>query len=254
MDTEELILVGSYKQMKLEHHYLLKNVSEKDLGALIAHISEEIEGFAYPFAGIDTAKVESIAKEVSSKETLINYLERTKPGQLKERLIAACKVKELLPAAESLFIKTILKNAGIGIKPQASNTITDSKEKPEDVIAFIGNAKKWFAAKKLSVDKTTQEWEVAGILSGINFSLMLKVFDFAGVTRDDAKVEGILKGKRKGLAMLAQVIKEMPVDNPYVVCKVCEGVGYSPYLQPKLLSPAYPDIKPPKVKGRKPKG
>jgi hypothetical protein len=75
-----------------------------------------------------------------------------------------------------------------------------------------------------------------------------------------ADVGGIVSGKRKTLGNLCAALSALEPklsggrEDACMVAKVMEEVGYRPYASPDMLTAAYPDIKPPKMKGRKPKG
>jgi hypothetical protein len=165
----------------------------------------------------------------------------------------------LLPAAESCFLNSILVKAGVPFKPAPGEvTVKPAAEQPGDVIAFIGKFGQWVAIKKLGLEKA-QEYEVSAILAGINHTIVNKAFDFSGVVRDDALIASVSAGKRRSLGNLGMCLRELEGklrsddSDAYAVCKVFETLGYKPYASPEMLRDAHPDIKPPKVKGRKPK-
>jgi hypothetical protein len=133
------------------------------------------------------------------------------------------------------------------------------KDELGDHISFIGKYKQWIAIKKLGLE-SVQDYEVSAVLASANHTMINKSFDFADLKKNDAVVDSICKGKRKSYGNVAQALKDLTPklsgtsDDAYVVCKVLETLGFKPYASPDMLTAAHPDIKPPKVKGRKPKG
>jgi len=245
MDREEIILVGEYKNFKSDKHFYVENAKEADVAGILVELSDFIEPFVYQFSGIDTQKIDSLIKVGDGLQASCEFLKSLKRDTL---LPAAQNKSTMLPIAESYLVNQTLKKSGVAFKPKTSTSIKPEVEKPEDVIAFIGNCKGWFAAKKLGVDAKTQDWEVSGILAGINHTIVNKSFDFVGLK------SGEVAGGRKSLSSLATALSQVDASNPYAVCKTCEGFSIKPYASPEMLMDEYPNIKRPKVKGRKPKG
>ncbi len=246
MDRQEIILVGAYKDFISDKHFYVDASSEQEISAILVGLSDHVEPYIYRFSGIDTSKADSLISGVrDGMEGVTSFLKSLKRDSL---LPAANGKNTMLPIVESYVLNRLFKKAGISFKPATTTTAVAEIEKPEDVIAFIGNCKGWFSAKKMSVDDKTQDWEVAGILSGINHSIVNKSFEFAGM-----KGEVGTKG-RKSFGNLVTALLELSNPDPYTVCRTCENFGYKPYATPEILMDEYPDIKPPKVKGRKPKG
>ncbi|MBS3067916.1 DUF2666 family protein [Candidatus Micrarchaeota archaeon] len=245
MDREEIILTGEYKNFKSDRNYYVKEAQNNDIAAILIELSEFIEPYVYQFAGIDTKKIDPLIKAGQGLQSVCEFLKSFKRDLL---LPGAQNKTTMLPIAESYLLNQLLKKAGVSFKPVVSTSFKPEVEKPEDMIAFIGNCKGWFSAKKLGIDEKTQDWEVAGILSGINHTLVNKSFDFAGMKSGEGA------GGRKSLSSLANALSQVDANNPYAVCKTCEGFNIKPYASPEMLMDEYPDIKKPKVKGRKPKG
>jgi hypothetical protein len=187
------------------------------------------------------------------------FLEAKGPGGVKEALLKAVPNPLLLPAADSYFFSRLLASAGVQYKVAAPPSCKPEGEKIEDFVGFVGKFGSWIAIKKLGLENA-QDYEVSGILAGINHTAVNKAFDFAGVKKDDALVASAAGGKRRSYGNVALALKEIEpklsgsAGDAYVVCKALETLGYKPYASPEMLSNAHPDIKPPKVKGRKPKG
>jgi len=255
---DELIFTGQYKDFRLGMRFDLSGKEPKDVAAALSYISERIEPAAFAFSGIDTKKVAEFAKPAGKGVGAVAaFFEKNPAGAIRGTLGSAMKNPALMSVAESYLLNQLLMNAGVPFKA-ASSAITPKEERIEDFIGLIGNYKGWIAVKKLGLEKV-QDYEVSGILSGINHTIVNKAFDFAGM-KDDALVGSVASGKRKSYGNLGAALKELEPkltntpDDAYIVCKVCENVGYKPYASPEMLTNAHPDIKPPKVKGRKPKG
>ncbi|MEW6748718.1 MAG: DUF2666 family protein [Candidatus Micrarchaeota archaeon] len=257
MEKDEIIFTGQYKDFKLGIRFDLSGKSEKDVAAALAYVSEKVEPHAFRFSGIDTDAVDGFAK-ISGKglAAVYDFLEANKPGDIKDALGKALKDPKLMPAAESYLMNRLLAKAGIAFKA-GSNDAKPVDEGVDDFIGFIGKYGKWIAIKKLGLENV-KDYEVSGILSGVNHTAVNKGFDFAGVEKDDATVASVTKGMRKSFnnaaAMLKALEPKLDGGKAYLVCKSLETLGYPPYATPGMLTDAYPDIKPPKTRGRKPKG
>lgn len=261
--AEEIILSGKYKDLALEDHFILDNAGEEDILYILSYLSEKIDPFAYEFSGIETKKIDAYINSLLKGEGLAsaaNVLSGLKPTELKENLLKAAKNdKKFLPIAESYFIHSLLNKAKVLFKfspKMFKSNLSPKKEPQEERIAFLANYKGWLVVKKLKLEKV-QDYEISGILSSINFTIVNKMFDFSKVN-DEAAVDKLVSGKRKSISALAEALKEINESEEkkksYLICKVCEKLGFTPYSSPHMLVNAYPDIKPPKVKGRQPKG
>lgn len=257
---DEIILVGTYKDMKFGTRFNLTGADQKDVARALASISEAIEPYAFKFSEIDMAKIDSLAKP-SGKGigAVYGFLESNRPKELKEALAKSMPDPKLMDVGETYLLNTIMKKSGVKFSiSKAGLTIEQETEKPDDTVAFIGKFGQWISIKKLCVDKV-QDYEVSGILAGIDNTVVNKAFDFFGTKKDDAMVQSIAAGKRRTLGNLAEALRGLEPklsgndDDVYAVCKVCETIGYKPYASPEMLTDAHPDIKPPKTRGRKPK-
>src|SRR5208283_60494 len=176
--------------------------------------------------------------------------------ELKDALAKTVPDPLLLPAAESCLLNALLVKAGVAFKPAISTAMKPAIEEPGDVIAFIGRYGQWVAIKKLGLENV-RDYEVSGILAGVNHTIVNKAFDFSGMVKDDALVASVSAGKRRSLGNLGMCLRELEGklrsddSDAYTVCKVFETLGYKPYASPEMLTNAHPDIKPPKQKGRK---
>jgi len=258
MDRDEIIFAGQYKDFRLGIRFELTGKKPEDVAAALAHISSSIEPYAFKFSGIDTKKIDDFAK-VSGKgiSAVYGFLESRTPGDIKKALGTALPDPKLMSVAECYLFNRILENAGVAFKPSVA-PVKPAEEQIEDFIGFIGKYGKWIAIKKLGLEKV-QDYEVSGVLSGVNHTAVNKAFDFAGVEKDDEAVASAARGMRKSYNNAAAMLKELEPklsgdSAAYLVCKSLETLGYRPYASPGMLTDAHPDIKPPKVRGRKPKG
>lgn len=258
---DEVIFSGAYNDFKLGVRFDLNGVEEKDVAYALDFISSHIEPYAFRFSGIDVAKIERFASpKGKGLQAVCAFLTEIPAGMIKKNLADALPKQELMSAAESYLFNQLLTKAGVAFRiGNLNSSLKPSEEKPEDVIAFIAKYKDWVSVKKLGLENV-QDYEVSGILSGINHTVVTKIFDFAGVNKDEALADSIAKAKRKSYGNLLGALRELEPkltgepEDAFVVLKVFEKLGYKPYASPEMLTDAHPDIKPPKVKGRKPKG
>lgn len=257
---DEIIFTGEYKGFRLGIRFDLSGKEPGYAASALAYISERIEPHAFAFSGIDTRKIDEFARpDGKGIGAVAAFFEKNPTGAIREALAAAMTNRDLMPVAESYLLNQLLTKAGVQFKAAPSPAVVPKEEKIEDFVGFAGKYKEWIAIKKLGLEKV-QDYEVSGILSGINHTIVNKAFVFAGMKKDDAAVDSVVKGRRKSYGNLAAALRELETkltggpDDAYLVCKVCENLCYKPYASPDMLTAAYPDIKPPKVKGRKPKG
>lgn len=252
---EEIVFTGAYKGLDLGVKYDVSGKDEKEVSTVLADISEKIEPQAFALSGIDVKSIDGFVdfkgKGISG---ICDYL-TNKSTEWNRWAKANIPKKELMPVAESYLFNKLLREAGVAFKPNGGSSIKPVSEEKGDVIAFIGRYKSWMAIKKLGLDNV-KDYEVSGILAGINFTLVNKGFDFSGVEKNEDKVNAITKGKRKSYGNAIMCLEDVKSEgeNPYLVSKVLEALNYRPYASSHMLTSAYPDIKPPKVRGRKPKG
>lgn len=248
---DEIMITGKYKDFSIGMVYDLDGADEKTVSGILSKISEDIEPFCFKYSGIDIVFLDKLIT-CSGKGT--SGFAKTLDEKSSE-FIKAAKAKyskEMMHVVESYYINKLAKLCDINFKPDPIENIKPKKESPADIISFVGKFKDWVAIKKLGLEKV-KEYEISGILGGINYTLVNKAFDFSGIDCDESKVLEITKGKRKSIGAVSECIVEAE-GNSFLICKALETLGYRPYASSHMLVEAYPDIKPPKVKGRKPKG
>ncbi len=243
---DEIIFSGKYKGLDIGIRYKLKGAGEKDVAGVLVEVIKKIEPLAYGFSGIDCKKIVEIAAKAGKDLPSIAKFIRENP--VRKLLEGTVKNEKLITAAESYFFNRALANAGISILPNVSTGIKPEKESVEGQIVFVGKYGKWVAIKKLAL-QGAQDWEVSGLLSGIIQSALNKAFEFTGQSADVT-----LGKKRKSFGGAADLLDELAGKDNYTVVKALENLGYAPYANPGMLTAAYPDIKPPKPRGRMPKG
>jgi hypothetical protein len=253
--NDEIIFNGAYKDFKLGVRFDLGGKSAEEVVYALGYIGAAIEPHAYRFCGIDTAKIDAFAKpQGTGLEAVCAFLQERPPKAMQAALAEALPKAELMSAAESYLLNRLLARAGVQFTARSAAALAPQQEEIGDHIAFIAKYGAWVAIKKLGLEKV-QDYEVSGILAGTNHTLVNKGFDFAGAK---AGVAAVTKRKTLGnlcaaLTELAPKLSGSPGD-AFMIVKTMEGIGYRPYASPDMLTAAYPDIKPPKVKGRKPKG
>ena len=211
--NDEILFSGEFKDFRKGIYYSLRGASESDVASAIANILNSINEPAFDFSGINTKKVRDFIKlNGSGLPAVISFLESKKPAELRAALIDAAGKNTLLPAAECCFFYELFKSAGVACFLTSSmfkSAIKPKEEKPGDQIVFIGHYKDWAAIKKLSINQKTEAWEVSGILSGIVFSLVPKVFQFAGASDPSVEVLKLCAGKRKSYVNVIDMLKQI---------------------------------------------
>lgn len=255
---DEIIFSGGYKGFRLGVRYDISGKTPSEVAGVLHSISSQIEGQAYALSGIDTRKVDEIAiPDGKGIAAVYGFLE-ARSSEWNKTIKGSLKDPKLMTVANSYLMNRLLSAAGVPFKAAVGSGIEPQKEDIGDTIAFIGKCGKWIAVKKLGLENV-KDYEVSGILSGINHTAVNKGFDFAGMCGGDDIIGEVTMRKRKSHSNMAQALRELEPklggrNDPYLVCKTCEKIGFTPYASPGMLTDAYPDIKPPKVKGRKPKG
>lgn len=258
--SDEMIFAGAYKDFRCGVRFDLAGRAPEDVLSALVQISGAIEPHAYRFSGINMKAIEEMARpKGSGMQGMCAFLQDAKPREMHDALAKVAPREELIPAAESYLLNRLLARAGVKFMPQPASALKPSAEEPGDHIAFIAKYGNWVAIKKLGLEKA-RDYEVSAMLAGVNHTLVNKSFDFAGA-KDDKTVQEVLAGKsRKSCTNLCAALEVLAprltgaAGDAYLVARVMEGVGYKPYASPEMLTEAYPDVKPPKVKGRKPKG
>jgi len=243
---DEIIFSGKYRELDIKIRYNLKDAGEKDVAGVLVEVVKKIEPLAYGFSGIDCKKIEGIA--AGAGKDLPSIAKFIRDNSVRKMLEGTVKEEKLVTAAESYFFNRALANAGVSILPNVSTGIKPEKESVEGQIVFVGKYGKWVSIKKLGLDGA-QDWEVSGVLSSIVHTALNKAFEFAGQSGDVA-----LGNRRKSFGAAADLLGELAGKDAYTIVKALENLGYAPYANPGMLTAAYPDIKPPKPRGRMPKG
>jgi len=246
---DEIIFSGKYKELNYNVRYALKDKSEKEVAGALCEVIKTIEPFAYHFSEIDFRKVETIAAKAGNDlKSIARYI---RENSIRKQLEGTVKEPKLVTASESYFFNRVLVEANILLIPDIPNTIKPETEKVEGQVVFVGKYGKWMAIKKLALEGV-KDWEVSGILSGINQTAINKAFEFAGETEEVKFTK-----KRKSFSAAADLLEDLAgklgddrTKNAYMVVKSLEKLGYAPFAHPGMLTAAHPDIKPPKPRGR----
>ncbi len=259
---DEIIFSASYKNWVFSERFDLSNASEQDVAYALAHIREHIENEAFCRSGVDCEGIEAAIPEGNGMHDLIKVLESRKPWEWKEFLLKFAGKEELLPVAEAKLVCALLKKNGISAKIESSMIKSLLKPQKQELfegqVAFIGRYKDWMAIKKLGVDETTRDYEISGILSAINTTLVGKSFDFLHPDRSvESIAEAATRGKRKSFINLSQALRQVEpslagdrIRASYLLKCVFEKLGFAPYANVEVLTAAYPDLKVPKPRGR----
>lgn len=257
---DELIFSGKYDDWEISIKFDLSGASDQDVAYALAYIHEQIESRAFCHAGIDCDMIEKEIPAGKGIQDMIKTLESRKPGEWKNFLMKASGKEELVPVAETKLVCTLLSKNNMYAKviPAQSKLKPQKFELFEGQIALVGRYRDWISIKKMGLDEKTQDYEVAGILSGINTTLVKKSFDFMN---PDRSVESIAaaatKGKRKSFINLAEALKQIApslggdrIKDAYLLKCVFENLGFPPYANVESLIVAHPDLKAAKPRGR----
>jgi hypothetical protein len=259
---DELIFSGKYGSWELSARFDLDGASPEDVACALAYLHEQIEGEAFCHSGIECDKIEAMVPEGKGIGAAAKFIGSMKSGQWKELMVKYAVKPELAPVAESKLICSLLKKFGLHAcvtSGMACSKIKPAAQEPlEGQIALICRYKDWIAIKKMGVDETTKDYEVAGILSAINTTLVRKAFDFVEVDRGaEAVADELTRGMRKSFQNLATALagaepkaREDPIYNALLMKKILENLGFPPYANVESMIKAYPELKTAKPRGR----
>jgi len=252
LGDEELIFSGKYKDFAFGQRFDLSSATPKDAASALLHISNNIEQAGYRFSGIAYEKIDKLAKKLNTPSEVAQYLSES---STKKALDDCAKDKKLLPAAESCFLNLLLSRAGIDTKPNIPLSLKGENYEEKGRMVFVAKYREWVVIKKLSLEDLEGDWEISGIIASANMSALNKAFQLASEDYEGklAEAKKIASGKRKSLAAAGEIINKTAND-PIILTKALEELGYYTYLTPFVLMEAYPDLKPKKPKGRVPKG
>ncbi|MFA6530809.1 MAG: DUF2666 family protein, partial [Candidatus Micrarchaeia archaeon] len=244
---DEILFVGKFKEFNVGMEFSMAGKNDSDAAFALASISEAIEGPAFQFSGIDCEKVRKIANPSGTGvSAIVDFLSKNKPNELRAQLLSACSNPLLISVAEAYFFNQLFEKACVAYKltPKlVSSSLKQLPEKPEDQMAILGKYGNWISIKKLSIEKNTEDWEVSGILSSINVSIVSKAFDFVKASGIPITITG-----RKSYGNVLEALKKFvpsgnAINDAFVINKTMEGLGYKPYAHPDMLTPAHPEVK-----------
>lgn len=260
---DELIFSGKYAGWEYHTRFDLEGAQPRNVAFALATIHDRIESEAFCHSGIDCSMIEHLIPEGNGIQDLIKFLEAKKPGEWKDFLLQAAKNREeLLPVAESKFVCVLLSKNHVFAKvtaAMAQSEIKPQKQEPlPGQIAFIGRYKNWISIKKMSIEQGTKNYEIAGILSSINKTLVNTAFEFMNPDKSvDEIVANATRGKRKSFNNLVEALRQVApsltgdqIRNAYLMKRVFEALGFAPYANVEVLVSAYPELKVAKPRGR----
>lgn len=260
---EELKMEVSLPELKEGFAFDLSSASEKDVAYAAAYCSDKIDALAFAYSGIET---QVLGRELSKwsgngpKDAGAALLRaKSLRGALKDSIDGK---PALLPAAECYFFSKFPERFGFSPKPAPGiiqSALRPKSFSPGTRISLIAKFGEWVAIKKLFIEPGMERWEIAGILAGINETLVKKAFDFSGLGKAelDAKAAVLITGKRKSYQSMGEAIRGIegpPSETAYLYNSILSTFGILPYANRSMLSKQYPEIKGPKMRGRKPKG
>ena len=261
---EELRFEMDYKGEKHGYHYNLDSADEQDVSSATAAVSRTTNYLGFLYAGFSLEKVDSFVEGMegsSASASLGNVSTSDVRSMLKEAVGDKAK---LVPAAEAYFFHRVFSKHSLPVlvEPEMLDSSAPmEKTHPKDRIALLAKYKSWVAIKKMSIDSSVQGYEVSGILCAINETLVRKAFDFAQIDQVALETEAkkLTKGKRKSYSAVGELLSILPdkrwniLENTFLLFSALSSIKVRPYAHREMLSKQYPDIKPPKPRGRMPK-
>jgi len=261
---EELKFEMDYKGDKHGINYNLDSAAEQDVAHAASVVSEYTNQKGFSYSGIKMELVEEFVNGISATD-VSSALKGISTGALRAMLKESVgELDKLTPAAESYFFYLLFKKYGVPVVAEPgmfSGKLHSEKTHPKGKIALLAKYKSWVAIKKMSIDSAVKDYEVSGVLCAINETLIKKAFDFAQIDTEalDTEAKKLTKGKRKSYATIGEAITHLPdkkwnkLENAYLMHAVLREFKVLPFANRLMLSKQYPDIKPPKPRGRMPK-
>ncbi|GEM_PF-772450 len=262
---EELILECGIPEINSTERFDFSGANPGDVAYACAFASEKAELPAFQYSGIDLKRADALLAPLSGKgaPAAAKALNSVSSG-LRASLSEAAGKPTLLPAAEAYFFGKFLEKFGIPAKlPSAllKSSIKPKSSPPKKRIGLMARYGDWISIKKLGLDAGVPKWEISGMLAGITETLVPKAFQFAEFGKESIAeaAEKAAMGKRKSYGAIAEVLSAVPpslseMQTSYFLFTALSALGPKPYANRGMLTKEYPDIKPPKPRGRQAKG
>jgi hypothetical protein len=259
---EELKMEVSLPELKEGIAFDFSSASEKDAAYAISYCSERIDALTFAYSGIEVQALDKALSKYSGKGPKEAGATILSAKSLREVFKDAVNDKNtLLPVAECYFFSKFPGRFGFSPKINPGmfpSTIKPKSFAPGSRISLVSKYKDWVAIKKLFLEPNMHKWEIAGILAGINETLVKKAFDFAGLDKIklDAKAAALTKGKKKSYSAIGEALQGIdgsPAEAAYLYNSILSTLEILPYANRAMLSKEYPEIKGPRMRGRKPK-
>jgi hypothetical protein len=147
-------------------------------------------------------------------------------------------------------------------------------DEPEEYVDFMAKYKDWIAIRRIGIRPGTKPEEIAFHLAGVRALADTKAYVILGINTStlDSFAESITQGMRKSYTSLTTALSRMgtpeqkkaveeacpnreltPLAEIYLLDKVITNVGFDIGISQLAMSRIFPDLKPPKAPGRKPK-
>lgn len=114
----EIVFSAKYKDwIAIKKMSIDDTTKPEEVSAILASINSTLMRKSYDFIGINREQIEEYAKTLAKGKrkalgSLVEVLGSVKPGELKEKLLVSCPDPNMLPIAESFFIKTLIETVG----------------------------------------------------------------------------------------------------------------------------------------------
>ncbi|MCX8200170.1 MAG: hypothetical protein N3G76_01745 [Candidatus Micrarchaeota archaeon] len=202
----------------------------------------------YALLGIDAMKIRTELQK-SAANDFSGMLQQVKVGEI----VKNAGGSEFMHLCEPIIFDEIVKRFFGDAVPKKSISLSAPQLKGKMV--FINDSKDWVIVKKATVGSDTTAREAAAFLFGVKAAVYSKYLSIKCPQRsaDSAMMAKALKGKRKSLGALNDAYNASGGR----LCAFLEGaalLGYAPTPSQDTIKEAFPELKLPGMRGRKPKG
>ncbi|MFH1306523.1 MAG: DUF2666 family protein [Candidatus Micrarchaeota archaeon] len=127
MEKDQIVFIAKHKQwISIKKLLIDEYAKSEDISLILSQIQKGANEKSFSYAEINTEKVEEIAGEYAGGArkgfaNLAEILKGIKPGELKGKLLPACKTPQHYPLAEQYFVKCL--NEKLGYSPYPTGEI-----------------------------------------------------------------------------------------------------------------------------------
>ncbi len=235
-----------------------KSTKEDEMGLLstLSYIYWATVEPTFFLIGVDCEKVKTIAHEKAHAFKKTEDAKRTLQGARKD-LLASIRKPELLNAATRFFYVEFFSKLNHPPMPKPDMFSTQKftkKELKNDVkkVVFIANFSDWKVVKKLHPKPTTPDYEFGAALCSIHNTIGQQLLKNAKELKIK-KSSSLSHPLMRFIKYKQEIEKSNDIEKAINLGKMLELCGFPPYPDLEMLIKAYPQLKIPKPRGRKPK-